>query len=365
MPRPFTRDQALQNAAFLKALRRTGNAREAARALGVHRSTMLKRRAKDPALAAEWDAALAVAHAALRNPLRARSGTGAGAERRIATCRGQVVTAEPVRKANRAQGAVEGPGAYRRESAAPELHIIRTASGRLQLRRPGPCRLGSEAEQAFLAALSATANVRLSAAAAGFSHSAFYYRRKQSPAFAREMRLALQMGYERLEMALIESFAPDSYRHDIWRHNDPPAIPPMSPAQALQLMYLHQKEARLLSEPNYIKRRRGETAEAHSVRMEAMRRGWMQRERENFYIGEAARRARGRSWVTGPKELPETLSIGGWTKAEPEKTPHHEDVALFGGWRLKDWNAREASRKRGEAGGLPSGAAERARKKKG
>lgn len=51
MPRPFTRAQALQNRAFLAAVRRTGNVRLAARELGVHRSTFTKRRGKDAAFA--------------------------------------------------------------------------------------------------------------------------------------------------------------------------------------------------------------------------------------------------------------------------------------------------------------------------
>ncbi|HKR24976.1 MAG TPA: hypothetical protein VJS15_06940, partial [Allosphingosinicella sp.] len=62
--RPFTRRQALQNEAFLAALRRTGNPRLAARLLGVHRSTYSKRRAKSAAFAQGWDAALVEAHAA-------------------------------------------------------------------------------------------------------------------------------------------------------------------------------------------------------------------------------------------------------------------------------------------------------------
>ena len=66
--RPFNRRQAKENAAFLAALRRTGNAREAARSLGFHRSTMTKRRARDAAFAAEWDAALVFAHARLNYP---------------------------------------------------------------------------------------------------------------------------------------------------------------------------------------------------------------------------------------------------------------------------------------------------------
>jgi hypothetical protein len=41
MARPFTRQQALQNRAFLKALTCTGNARGAARELGFNRSPSL------------------------------------------------------------------------------------------------------------------------------------------------------------------------------------------------------------------------------------------------------------------------------------------------------------------------------------
>src|SRR5690606_16242658 len=76
MARPFNRRQALENQAFLAALRRTGNARLAARELGLHRSTFLKRRARHPAFAAEWDAALTLAHARLNDPPRAGSGRG-------------------------------------------------------------------------------------------------------------------------------------------------------------------------------------------------------------------------------------------------------------------------------------------------
>ncbi|MFN1208532.1 hypothetical protein ACKXGD_16360, partial [Enterococcus lactis] len=92
-----------------------------------------------------WDAALALAHARLNNAQQpGESGTGVA-------------------------------------EAAP--HLTRLANGRLQLRAPTRRRLTREHEQAFLAALSATANVRLSAAAAGFSHSAFYQLRNYNPAF--------------------------------------------------------------------------------------------------------------------------------------------------------------------------------------
>lgn len=296
MARPFNQRQAHENQAFLAALRRTGNVREAARSLGFHRSTMIKRRNRDAAFATEWDAALALAHARLN--------AGATAEK-----------------------------------AGGEPHVIRTASGRLQLRRAQPRRLDRAAEQTFLAALSATANVRLSAAAAGFSHSAFYLRRKQSPAFAREMRLALAMGYERLEMALIEAADPDSYRDDAWRHNDPPPIPQMSAGEALQLLHLHQKEVRLQAEPAHIKRRRGESREAHSFRLGAMYEAQQQRAREAFDIAEAERRAAGEPHLFGPKTLPLPAldQVTGWSKADPAKRPQDRERPMFGGWRIGDW----------------------------
>ncbi|HEU0045313.1 hypothetical protein [Sphingomonas sp.] len=293
MPRAFTRCQALQNAAFLRALARTGNAREAARAIGAHRATFTKRRAKHPAFAAEWDAALALAQAALN-----RGGEGA-------------------------------PG-----------RVIRTANGRLQLRRTLPSSLTCEHEQRFLAALSASANVRLSAAAAGFSHSAFYLRAKASPAFAREWRMALQQGYEALEMALVAGWSEDSHQHDAWRHNAPPPVPPMTVNQALQLLYLHQKKVLNLDEPPHSKRRRGESSEAYSYRLGAMHRARQERDREAFRVAEAARLARGEGpyWSDGEQgdapQLPDLAQVTGWSKADATKTPHDDARALFGGWRI-------------------------------
>jgi hypothetical protein len=298
-PRPFNRRQAQENQAFLAALRRTGNVREAARSLGFHRSTLVKRRNRDAAFAAEWDAALALAHARLN--------TGASTE------------------------ATEG-----------EPQVIRTAAGRLQLRRAQPRRLDRQAEQAFLAALSATANVRLAAAATGFSHSAFYARRRKSAAFAREMRLALETGYERLEMALLEAADPGSYRDDAWRHNDPPPIPQMSAGEALQLLHLHQKEVRLQAEPPHIKRRRGESGEAHSFRLAAMYKLEQQRQREAFDIAEAERRARGEPHLFGPEilPLPALDQVKGWSKADPAKRGQDRERPMFGGWRIGDWKKK-------------------------
>ncbi|WP_176496380.1 hypothetical protein [Sphingomonas sp. HMP6] len=67
MPRRFTRQQVLQNRAFLKALERTGNIRLSARHTGLKYGVVQHRRAHHPAFAAKCDAALALTHARFHN----------------------------------------------------------------------------------------------------------------------------------------------------------------------------------------------------------------------------------------------------------------------------------------------------------
>ena len=68
MAKPLTRAQALQNRAFLRGLRRTGNVRLACREVGAKYGTMQHRRRVYPAFALRWDAALAFAQAGLSAP---------------------------------------------------------------------------------------------------------------------------------------------------------------------------------------------------------------------------------------------------------------------------------------------------------
>lgn len=223
-PRPYRREQALQNAAFLTELARTGNARQAARTLGLNRSMLTKRRNADPDFAQRWEAALVVAAAAL------------------------------------AKGA----------AAEGEGHVVRTA-GRLQLRSGGKRRrIDRDAEQRFLAALSATANVRLSAQAAGFAHSSFYTRARTHPGFGREMRIALAVGAERLEAALLESSLPESAVHDHWRHNDPPPIPPMTAHQAMLMVAWKDRREQGLANPDALPKR----GESNADWIERQSRAW-------------------------------------------------------------------------------------------
>ncbi|MFL6725869.1 MAG: hypothetical protein ACJ8FS_05065 [Sphingomicrobium sp.] len=323
MARPLTRAQALQNRAFLKALRRTGNVRLACRVAGAKYGTMQHRRRVHPAFALRWDASAAFAQACFS------SVKGPNAKRDFRLCGN------------------DEKGGFR--TSGGEMVICRRNDGKLQMRRAQPGKLTRECEQAFLAALSATANVTLSAAAAGASPRAFYRRKQQCPAFARELRLALKRGYEALEMALLESMLPASHEHDDWRRNDPPATPPMSVNQALQLMYLHQKAALLIDEPTPMRRHRGESREACLERLTQMAEARDRRVREEFEIAEAERRERGEpAWgpagealrqaqdrdVRARLGLPDLAQVTGWSRADPDKQAHDPEVALFGGWRI-------------------------------
>ena len=119
--RPLTREQRLQNRAFLKALRRTGNIRLAAREVGLKYGTIQHRRRVHPAFAQQCAAALAFAQARLASGPSVRGTEG------------------------------EGP-----RTAGGEPHLVRLKDGRVQLKRAVAGRLTCEAEQAFLLALSAT-----------------------------------------------------------------------------------------------------------------------------------------------------------------------------------------------------------------
>ena len=68
------------------------------------------------------------------------------------------------------------------------------------------------------------------------------------------------------------------------------------------------------------------------------------RAREAFRVAEAERMARGELGL-GPRlrgdddqglGLPDLAQVTGWSRADPDKAPHDESRALFGGWRIED-----------------------------
>jgi hypothetical protein len=201
-------DRAGENARFLKALRRTANVTMAAAEAGQTRKTFQKRRARNPDFAAEWDAALAYAQAQLA---AGRAGAPGGDD-----------------------PAVTKGGEY----------SVRGSRGRrIQVRRSPKGALTAAGERRFLAHLAATANVRLSAQAAGIGVNAIYARRRRSAEFAREMTAALGEGYDRLELALlanaIASLGPDGSEPGAWRDEadgQPEPLVRMTPKDALLLL---------------------------------------------------------------------------------------------------------------------------------
>jgi hypothetical protein len=144
--RALTPAQNRENAAFLAELRRTGNAREAARRLGAHRAKFTKRRAKHPGFAMQWAAALA------------------SAQERLARC-------DPFE-----------PG------------LTHLSDGRLQLRPPRASPIDPDRRLEFLAMLSLTGSARFAAEALGFSHAAFYHYKERDPDFAKAWHIALYGG---------------------------------------------------------------------------------------------------------------------------------------------------------------------------
>src|SRR5438270_957367 len=116
MARPLTRAQALENRAFLKALRRTGNVRLACREGGAKYGTMQHRRRAHPGFAVRWDAALAFAQARL-------NGTG----RVGASATGALTPLSSAESPSPSRG--EGAG-YRTLGGEP--HLVRLKSGKLQ-----------------------------------------------------------------------------------------------------------------------------------------------------------------------------------------------------------------------------------------
>jgi hypothetical protein len=304
MPRPFTPLQAHQNQVFLDSLGRTGNVRLSARAAGVGYGTIQHRRSGHADFAQRWEAAVVSVHARLHL---------AGGKR----------GPEPAQRRGRDKLRTQGG----------EPIVVRTRSGRLQIRLAHPDKLTRAAEQTFLCALAATANIRLSAAAAGASPAAFYRRRRRDLAFAREFRTALKIGFDRLEYSAVE-------RTLEALQGKPPAwlaqsianpLPPMSFDQAYQQLCFHRTTVRLDQERPAGGRPRIEPGLPAAL----------------FAIGrniDAIERA-ARYEATGqwrhpaeapPPPLPPLHLVTGWSKADPAKAKHNPRLALFGGWRIDE-----------------------------
>ncbi len=145
--------------------------------------------------------------------------------------------------------------AARRGAGAPPVGrgLRQDKNGKAQVIR-ATGRWSQEAEARFLGELAATANVRASAAAAGFSTTAIYKRRAAWPGFSAAWDAALDQGYARIEALLIAGACDAlSGAGAVAGEAPPPALvgdgPPLAPAamtvdQAMNLLRLHRASAR-------------------------------------------------------------------------------------------------------------------------
>jgi hypothetical protein len=160
--RKVLRFTALRRETYLEVLAETGNKRAAAEAIGFRRNRMDGIRKRDPAFAADCEAALRAADARLKD----------------------------------SDWQFEGVD-------QPEFQTLRQCrNGRVQIIAVGPGRWSKRVEDRFLAILSQCGNVEASARAVGFAGTDIFRRQRQWPGFARRMEEAHDEADVRLEFRL-------------------------------------------------------------------------------------------------------------------------------------------------------------------
>ncbi len=160
--RKSMRFTALRRETYLEMLAQTGNKRAAAEAIGFRRNRMDGLRKRDPAFAADCEAALQAADSRLKD----------------------------------AEWQFE-------KVDEPEFQTLRQCrNGRVQIIAVGPGRWSKRVEDRFLAILSQCGNIEASARAVGFAGTDICRRRRQWPGFARRMEDALEEADVRLEFRL-------------------------------------------------------------------------------------------------------------------------------------------------------------------
>ncbi len=194
---------AARREGFFKALAETGNQTTSAERARVSRSWVVQQQAVDPAFRAEMDVCIA------------------SAAQRLAAA----TSLQPV----------EGW-----DNVGGEELVLRGVNNRLvQVAR---ARLGQWTpliEARFLRTLAATCNVTLACKEIRLTTASTYLRRDKWPAFAERWEEALEIGYARLEMTLLENACNTLEVVEV----DPDApIPPMTVDQAIRVMGLHRRQ---------------------------------------------------------------------------------------------------------------------------
>lgn len=189
-----------RRAAFMTALAEVGNQSLAAERAKVSGTWVRHHRATDPDFRRESDAAIAAA----KDRLRAAASVA--------------------------------PASGWRHQAGEEL-VVRGGIGRAQIARARLHQWTPRTEARFLAALAACCNVRAACRAVGMTPPAAYHHYNRWHDFAKRWDAALETGYLRLDIALLDHagrvFAAVDYDADV-------PIEPMTFDQAISLLRFHQ-----------------------------------------------------------------------------------------------------------------------------
>ena len=196
--------------AFFTALAETGNQTISAERARVSRSWVTLHRSTDPAFKARMEACIAEARARLSRV-----------------------------------GAVTSDGKWANING--EKLVVRGSRGRrVQVSRARLKQWTAAEEARFLAALSATCNVKLACREVGLSVASAHGHRHRWPEFSTRWDAAEEEGYWRLENAMLEnamiSLDPQAFDYlEDWE----PALPiePMTPDQCLSLLHMHKHSA--------------------------------------------------------------------------------------------------------------------------
>jgi hypothetical protein len=269
--------------AFLRELARSGSVALAAETCGIDRSSAYQLRGRNAAFARSWDRAQEAARARLgegdRSPSRLREGPGEGESG------GGEAVPESKRTLPRPLPQAGGEKTTLRLRGDEVIRSSRT--GRPCIARVGPGRWSARSERAFLAELTATANVKAAARAAGVSATAAYNRRRLWPAFAAAWDEAKAEGYARIEMLLIH--AATSTLDPAPAPEDVQEAPIMSVEQAMNLFKLHRASQQGGKPQRYAWRR--QEPDIEDVRAEILRKVAAMERARGSCRGEGADRA--------------------------------------------------------------------------
>jgi hypothetical protein len=229
--------------AFLRALERTGQARAAADDAGVDHTTAYARRRMHADFALAWEAALKAHKERVK---RERDEEMERLDARLSA--GQAARLDPSTITSSGNGPPPDP------SDREELIV----SGN-RLKRASPERWGKRKQEAFLAELAATGNLRLASKAVGISYEAVRKRRIRDPQLDAACKAAIEACRARipefLAGAAVQTFDPQSLPDP-----DSSPLPKVTIAEAIQIAKLPRAEPRPEGIPdNYEYAGRGES----------------------------------------------------------------------------------------------------------